>query len=778
MTDAVSLAQSVIPDNVKQSWFKSLLGSVMGQAVMLLITVLAYLGVLLALNQAMGGVQGLQTSLGRWFWPVVVSPILVIVFGLVLPAALKARRENRLKQLSIKTDTRLAGVFRTTPLTRRDAEGYSRADGAHEEAISWVSGTSEPLLYLTGASGTGKSSLVEASLLPRLEAAGWTTVTIRFDRDAAERLQEALVEQAGLWKSPPEDTDVSSLLLLADAKATKSKKRVLIVIDQFEEFLILNDDEQVGPIVEAMRKFSAEGSASLLLLAVFRSDYGPLLFKQGLPASVEGKNCLALAPFSRPEAEAFLKAGGRELSDSAYDRLFRGLDKIEGTKGLYRPITLNMIGLVLDRMGDTLDTEPEKLIDAYLRSHLIEGDTKDHAAIVAGAMITDAGTKLPVTVPELVSKTGRADWQVQATLADLSPAGLVRQIAGGTWEIAHDFLARQIGTLLGRLKPSLWTRAARVAPALSVVLVVLWAGSAGYFTTVQWPLQRERQALETIADLGFSRAKSTTDAGEAVEIFTYGGLGVTNDDLARFVDEVRFVVPADGPVELVIEGPTQLTSVEPLSSLQNLSRLRIAHSNRISSLEPLAELSNLHGLDLTGSDGFRSLEPLSNLTNLQNLTMAYTTEITSLQGLSGLTSLQSLDLTEARGIISLQPLSGLVGLKHLRLRNADRVRSLLPLSGLTGLWTLDLSGSDGITSLAPLSRLTGLQSLDLSDADNITSLEPLSGLTSLRTLDLWGGPPNLSLAPLALMHDLEIHGASAAQEKTLRAARALLDASQ
>jgi hypothetical protein len=42
------------------------------------------------------------------------------------------------------------------------------------------------------------------------------------------------------------------------------------------------------------------------------------------------------------------------LSQCAWDALFRGLDRIEEARGFYRLITLNMVGLVLERMGQKL----------------------------------------------------------------------------------------------------------------------------------------------------------------------------------------------------------------------------------------------------------------------------------------------------------------------------------------------------------------------------------------------------------------------------------------
>jgi hypothetical protein len=86
---------------------------------------------------------------------------------------------------------------------------------------------------------------------------------------------------------------------------------LLMVIDQFEEFLILHDDAARAPVVELSRSLDRDPVPGLRLLCVFRSDYREWLFKHVLPASVAGANAFELPHFLRAEAEAFLRRGGQ-----------------------------------------------------------------------------------------------------------------------------------------------------------------------------------------------------------------------------------------------------------------------------------------------------------------------------------------------------------------------------------------------------------------------------------------------------------------------------------
>jgi hypothetical protein len=168
-----------------------------------------------------------------------------------------------------------------------------------------------------------------------------------------------------------------------------------------------------------------------------------------------------------------LQSGGRELSPSALDTLFRGLDRIEHAPGLYRLITLNMIGLGVETMGGTLRGDASNLIQSCLTDSLTASASRDFVKPVLAEMISEMGTKEPLTEAELVDKTHLELWQMRATLADLARRRLVRRLEGAEaiWEIAHDFLARTIGQLIGRLKPTFVQRA---RPLVAPVVLFGW----------------------------------------------------------------------------------------------------------------------------------------------------------------------------------------------------------------------------------------------------------------------------------------------------------------
>lgn len=107
---------------------------------------------------------------------------------------------------------------------------------------------------------------------------------------------------------------------------------LLVILDQFEEYLILDGGEDRTTYATFLRDIAADPVAGVRLLHVFRADYEPLIFKQDLPDMIPRRSGFSLAGFTRREAQAFLEGGPRQLDATGYDALFRGLDRIEETR--------------------------------------------------------------------------------------------------------------------------------------------------------------------------------------------------------------------------------------------------------------------------------------------------------------------------------------------------------------------------------------------------------------------------------------------------------------
>lgn len=131
----------------------------------------------------------------------------------------------------------------------------------------------ERLLVLLGASGSGKSSLVRAGVIPLLRAEGWRMVTTTPTATPFEALVRSLhpdptpppAELAEVWRAEPWQ--------LAAWLETPAAPPTLLVIDQLEElFTLCPDPDTRHRFARALLLAAQTGRATRVLL-VLRDDY-------------------------------------------------------------------------------------------------------------------------------------------------------------------------------------------------------------------------------------------------------------------------------------------------------------------------------------------------------------------------------------------------------------------------------------------------------------------------------------------------------------------------
>jgi formylglycine-generating enzyme required for sulfatase activity len=177
------------------------------------------------------------------------------------------------------------------------------------EAVEAPDAFAVGLMY--GPSGCGKSSLVKAGLLPRL---GEHVRVVHVEATATPTQTEARILRELRRKVhdvPPHLGLRSALETIRDLAAPGRK--VLLVIDHFEQWLHGWDGDDDAELVRALRQCDGERVQTLLLV---RDDFWMSItrFMQCLEVpQVEGRNAMAVDLFDRDHACRVLTAFGRSL---------------------------------------------------------------------------------------------------------------------------------------------------------------------------------------------------------------------------------------------------------------------------------------------------------------------------------------------------------------------------------------------------------------------------------------------------------------------------------
>ena len=109
----------------------------------------------------------------------------------------------------------------------------------------------------------------------------------------------------------------------------------MIVLDQFEEFVILGKPEPKAQLQAFLRDMIQTPISSVTMLLVVRSDYLGALVQLDLPTLRQRDNWLEIGPFTQAAAAAFLEGAGRQLGPKLRAGILKEAAAVEGTPGLF-----------------------------------------------------------------------------------------------------------------------------------------------------------------------------------------------------------------------------------------------------------------------------------------------------------------------------------------------------------------------------------------------------------------------------------------------------------
>ena len=197
-----------------------------------------------------------------------------------------------------------------------DAEDFFGRDGLVDEVLARLAGVGPRgrLVLVVGGSGSGKSSLVRAGLLPRVRGGGvagsegWFVAAMVPGASPFKELAESLRRVA-----VAESNRLAEELAAGEEGIDRVLRRVvpeggelLLVVDQLEELFTLADDEQRG-FLDGLTHALSVADSRLRVVATLRADFydRPLRFER-FGAAV-GDATVPIAAMSAAELEAAIE---------------------------------------------------------------------------------------------------------------------------------------------------------------------------------------------------------------------------------------------------------------------------------------------------------------------------------------------------------------------------------------------------------------------------------------------------------------------------------------
>jgi|GEM_PF-4396356 len=235
---------------------------------------------------------------GYIFWLVIG-----IIFFIALIVAIR-KMPRKAEALSIDLDKR-SPIKGLRSFGMEDAEIFARLQRqtSTRECVECITARDFRFGVLCGESGCGKSSFLQAGLLPRLKDQ-CQCVYVKFtDHDPLESIQQALIEQAQLPQVAAGDADLLSLL---DAALQANTKPLVLFFDQFEQFFVHRKiKEQREPFIQALANWYKQRPAPPVKIVIsIRGDFKFRLdeFQKAMGFSLGPQDSFSLEKFTAGEA--------------------------------------------------------------------------------------------------------------------------------------------------------------------------------------------------------------------------------------------------------------------------------------------------------------------------------------------------------------------------------------------------------------------------------------------------------------------------------------------
>ncbi|MDZ8140939.1 MAG: WD40 repeat domain-containing protein, partial [Nostoc sp. DedQUE04] len=333
---------------------------------------------------------------------------------------------------------------------------------------------SRKFIPVLGASGSGKSSVVLAGLVPKLQKQGyWKFTHFRPGSEPFQALAESLVplyepnqnatEQMLQARKLAEYFANGSVPLqdvFSKIKRNYPNHRVLLIADQFEELYTLCADQKVrrGFLDTLLACFQSDPDNNTVLVGTMRADFlGNLLSYRPLADVLQNAD-IKLAPMNRDELSQVIEKPAGKLGITFQDGLVeRILDDLEDEPGNLPLLEFALTELWKRRTGKQLTHA------AYEEIGEVKGALARHADENYGKLSATEKEKVRRIFIQLVHPgEGTEDTRRLATKAELGEASweLVKQLADNrlvvtsqnsanqeTVEVVHEALIRNWGEL-------------------------------------------------------------------------------------------------------------------------------------------------------------------------------------------------------------------------------------------------------------------------------------------------------------------------------------------
>ncbi len=349
------------------------------------------------------------------------------------------------------------------------------------------------LLLVYGASGTGKTSLIQCGLASKFQSHDWLALHIRRGKNLNISFENALYQAGGNtnhesdeWDWLEEDfKDIHSPIasskktspLMESLKAVYLKhfKPIYLIFDQFEELYILGNQEEQNMFIETVREILRVEQPVKIILSI-REEYLGMLyeFEQKVPELLRKKLRVEAMYLNKvktivqkigqlPQSNVRLQKGKAQTIAVEIFEKIRGKEKTLSIQLPYLQVFLDKLYLqitqdksrqkeavftleALQKIGDIGDILRDFLDEQVLQIAQDIEQTPDTIWKILSSFVTLEGTKAPLSNMQVSEQLPNiSQLLIKKVLQALVNSRILRYTKNEQiYEVAHDSLAKQV----------------------------------------------------------------------------------------------------------------------------------------------------------------------------------------------------------------------------------------------------------------------------------------------------------------------------------------------